>query len=114
MNIDKNIISVNIARYRIKARKSQKEISQITGLNPSYISELENKNNKLPSMDALTKIASALNITVDQLLVENLTCFKDDTKTHGIYNELPFVSEKKLKILLAFLRTYDESKLKLK
>lgn len=114
MNIDKNAVANNIARYRIMAKKSQKELAKITGLNANYISELENKNGKLPSLDTLSKIANALNVSVDQILVENLCCFKKDSSNHRIYKELHFMSDENLKTLLLFLRVYDENKLKLK
>lgn len=114
MPINKNAIANNIARYRIMSKISQKELAQITGLNANYISELESKNGKLPSLDALSRIANALNTTVDQILVENLNSFKMDASNHRIYKELPFMSDEQLKILLLFLRVYDESKLKLK
>lgn len=49
-----------ILRLRIQSRKTQQEISQLTGLAVSYLSRLEN-NHVTPSIRTLSKISKALN-----------------------------------------------------
>ena len=114
MEINKNAVSINISRYRIMAKISQKELSKRTGLNASYISDLENKKGKLPSMEALSKIATALNTNVDKLIYENLIYFVSDKQEHDtLVKELQFLTEAELRLILSFLKVYGKNKSKL-
>ena len=77
MEINSTAISDNILKYRIMAKLNQKQLANIVGLTSNYISALENNNDISPSMDSLMKIASATNVTVEQLLFENLNVLKN-------------------------------------
>ena len=115
MKINKNAISTNITRYRIMAKMTQKELSKRTGLNASYISDLENKKDKLPSMEALANIATTLNAPIDKLIYENLKYFDSNKQENStLSKELCFLSESELKLLLSFLKIYSKNKSKLK
>lgn len=61
----------NINRYRKRADLTQAQLAEKTGYSDSYIGQVENARTK-PSLEAIVKIASALSVTVDQLLVKDI------------------------------------------
>jgi len=50
--------------YRNNLKLSTYKIAELTGLTPSYISNLENDNRTNPSREAMQKISEALNESV--------------------------------------------------
>lgn len=57
----------NIKKYREKAGLTQEQLSEIAGISPDYLSEIE-RGKKIPSMKRFFKIAKALSIMPYQLL----------------------------------------------
>lgn len=78
--MDKSNISVHIGKvfqeYRLKNNMTQNEVSDITGLEPRHISQLERGFTK-GSIDTLLKLCNAYKITPDVILYDLLD---DDTK----------------------------------
>lgn len=62
----------NIHSYRKRADLTQAQLAEKTEYSDSYIGQLENARTK-PSLEAIVRIASALSVTVDQLLVKDIT-----------------------------------------
>ena len=60
-------IGKNIKEYREKNKMTQKEISDILGVEPGTISKYENGTIE-PNIESLKKLAETFNITVDELL----------------------------------------------
>lgn len=60
-----------IKEVRNKLGLSLYKLSEITGLTPSYISNLENGNRANPSLDAMQKISSALGEKVEKVFYVN-------------------------------------------
>ena len=86
--MDKNNISVHIGKvfqeYRLKNNMTQNEVSDITGLEPRHISQLERGFTK-GSIDTLLKLCDAYKITPDVILYDLLD---EDTKNIiKIYDE---------------------------
>ena len=86
--MDKNNISVHIGKvfqeYRLKNNMTQNDVSDITGLEPRHISQLERGFTK-GSIDTLLKLCNAYKITPDVILYDLLD---DDTKKMvKIYDE---------------------------
>ena len=65
-------ISLNITKFRQSANLSQKQLAKMIDLSSNTLSQYE-RNAKVPSINALEKISTALNITVDHLLSENIS-----------------------------------------
>ena len=61
---------MNIVEYRKKAGVNQKTLAEQVGIAPAYLCELEKGKKKNLSLPLLKKMASALGITIDQLLAE--------------------------------------------
>ena len=78
--MDKNNISMHIGKvfqeYRLKNNMTQNDVSDITGLEPRHISQLERGFTK-GSIDTLLKLCNAYKITPDVILYDLLD---DDTK----------------------------------
>lgn len=71
MKVDYVALGKNIQHFRKSAGLTQAELAEITDYSDSYIGQLENARTK-PSLEALIKIASAISVTVDQLLVKDV------------------------------------------
>ncbi len=56
-----------IRYFRVLKRLSQEELALNAGINPTYIGHIE-RGLKCPTIDTLSKICTALNITLSQLL----------------------------------------------
>lgn len=61
-------LSENLKTIRKKQKISQKSLAQSSGVSYSMVSKLESGEQKNPSLDTLDKIATALNVTVSQLM----------------------------------------------
>ena len=100
MEFNREALRNNIIKYRKSANLTQKSLSELTGLHKKYISDLESNPKRLPSMEALAKIATALNVTVDLLLYENISSnyenIPDDELLNGIHKSLKNMDIKNL------------------
>jgi transcriptional regulator with XRE-family HTH domain len=63
-----NSFGEKIRNLRREKKLTLEQLADLSGSSKSYIWELENKNPPRPSADKLSKIAEALNTTVDYLL----------------------------------------------
>lgn len=71
MTLNYLIIGKRIKEARKKKHLSQAQLCELVGLSDGYISYIETAS-KGVSLDALVRIANALNVTADELLAENL------------------------------------------
>ena len=85
MSINYKQISQRIRQERTRNRLSQEMLAEMTDSSPQYISHIETARKK-PSLEMIVKIANALNISVDQLIADNLTGsqYKYDAELSGI------------------------------
>lgn len=65
------MIGKKIKEFRKKNNLTMRELAEKSSISASYISDLENMRNKKPSLDVLSKIADALDISVSELIGEN-------------------------------------------
>jgi len=66
MNASK--ISENIKKYRSKLGVSQDRLSKLADVTYNTIIKIESGSNTNPTIDTLSKIAKALNVSIDQLM----------------------------------------------
>jgi transcriptional regulator with XRE-family HTH domain len=66
MNASK--ISENIKKYRNKIGVSQDRLSKLADVTYNTIIKIESGANTNPTIDTISKIAKALNVSVDELL----------------------------------------------
>lgn len=71
MELDYKAIGRRVTIARIKAGISENELSDITGISISHISNIENNHTKA-SLTALVTIANALSVSIDDLLCDNV------------------------------------------
>jgi len=62
------MIELRIKEIRLKRNMSQEELSKLSNVSASYISELES-NSKIPTILTLCKLADALEVDVSELYV---------------------------------------------
>ncbi|MFH1457200.1 MAG: helix-turn-helix transcriptional regulator [Patescibacteria group bacterium] len=66
MNASK--ISENIKKHRNKLGVSQDRLSKLADVTYNTIIKIESGSNTNPTIDTLSKIAKALNVSIDQLM----------------------------------------------
>ena len=89
----KFILGMKIRQTRHKNKQSLKQLSQISGLSLSYISEIE-KGKKYPKPEMLFKLAKGLSCTYEELV--SLKFENDGNPVTAILNS-PFLNELPLK-----------------
>lgn len=72
MELDYQAIGVRIRRYRKSKGLTQQALAELSNQEPSNISHIERGATKL-GLPTIVNIANALNVTVDDLLCDNLT-----------------------------------------
>ena len=65
---NKSIIAENIKKYRNKMSVSQDRLSKLADVTYNTIIKIESGANKNPTIETLSKIAKALNVSVDDLI----------------------------------------------
>lgn len=71
MSIECGDIGARIKYHRMRNQLTQEQLAELTDLSNVYISYLE-RGERLPSLDAIIKIANALNVSADDLLSGSL------------------------------------------
>lgn len=71
MEIDYAAIGRRIRQYRLEEKLSQEVLSEMSGVTPAHFSHIERGNTK-PSLPTLIRIANALNVSIDDLLCDNV------------------------------------------
>lgn len=64
------MLSQNIKKYRKKYKLSQEQLAQRSGVTYSTLIKIESGANENPTIKTVTKIAEALNVSLD-LLIKN-------------------------------------------
>lgn len=71
MEIDYVAIGHRIRQYRLDRALSQEVLSEKADVTPAHLSHIERGNTK-PSLPTLIRIANALEVSIDDLLCDNL------------------------------------------
>ena len=72
MDVDYIGIGKRVKLFRQKQGLSQEKLSEMSGLTPAHFSHVETGNTKV-SLPSLLSIANALNVTMDDLLVDSIS-----------------------------------------
>ncbi len=64
----KSTIANNIKKYRTKLGVSQDRLSKMADITYNTIIKIESGGNQNPTIDTLSKIAKALDVSVDELI----------------------------------------------
>jgi len=75
MEIDYVAIGQRIRKFRLERGLTQERLSEMSGLTPAHFSHVETGNTKV-SLPSLLQIASALDVTLDDLVFDNLNHIK--------------------------------------
>lgn len=71
MEINYAAIGQRIRQYRLARNLSQEVLSERADVTPAHFSHIERGNTK-PSLPTLIRIANALNVSIDDLLCDNI------------------------------------------
>ena len=93
-----------LRKYRLESNYTQEEVSELTGLAPRYISQLE-RGLTLGSIDTLIKLCNAYKITPNHLLGGFLDVPEQSTTYNSIagYNKLNSYNKKIIDELIKVL-----------
>ena len=72
MEIDYRAIGSRIRKYRLERGLTQENVSEYADLTPAHYSHIERGNTK-PSLPTLISIANVLDVSIDDLLCDNLS-----------------------------------------
>lgn len=64
------IFSKNVKKYRIQQGYSQEKLAELSGLHRTYIGGIESKSGRNVALNNIEKIANALEISPEKLLME--------------------------------------------
>lgn len=102
VRFDPTCIGKNIQTYREKQHLTQKALGKQCGVSNNTISRIENSV-KMPSIELLERIASALHVTVDHLLEGCTVADFHKQPSEELRVLLKNLSEEKQKALLCIL-----------
>lgn len=96
---------------KIKALRTQKgytldKLAELSGSSKSYIWELENRDPPRPSADKLTKIASALKVSVDYFIDSEVT--EEDATDKAFYRKYRKMSPENKEKFRQMIDLWDE------
>ena len=69
--MDYELLGANIRKYRVNLGMKQEELAEKVECSSTHIGMVENANSK-PSLEMVVKIANALQVTPDQLLLDSV------------------------------------------
>ena len=69
--MDYVILGKNIRKYRQMRGMRQEDLAELCDCGNSHIGQIENARG-IPSLDMIVRIANALSVSVDQLLIESM------------------------------------------
>lgn len=75
MDLNYKEIGKRVKIARLNCEYTQEKISELTGLSLSHISNIETGNTKV-SLPSLVKICNALNVSVDEVLMDNVITYR--------------------------------------
>ncbi|SDC32969.1 DNA-binding transcriptional regulator, XRE-family HTH domain [Succiniclasticum ruminis] len=86
MKINYQYIGQRIRQERLRNRLSQEQLAELTESSPQYISHIETARKKA-SLEMILKIANSLDVSVDQLIADNLTSnqYKGDVELSRLF-----------------------------
>lgn len=99
--MDKIDIINRIGYIRVRAKLTQKALSNALGMNPSYINRLESKKDFLPSLEVLLSIIEICGSNVEEFFYHDISAYEQDKEVAQRLQALP--SETK-----DFILNYDQ------
>ena len=113
MAFDSIAIGKRIKQYRTKKQLSQEDLGNVIGVTRKHLSKIE-IGERAPTLDLLILIANALDISADDLLVENLnhTSSPVGQELHAILQDCnPYQKEMLIRILKFMKELFTEYKI---
>lgn len=112
--MDKNEIINRIGYIRVKAKLTQKALSNAIEMNPAYINRLESKREFLPSLEVLLRIISECGSTPEEFFCANLNEYEKDKRLREQIKALPdnvkdFVLNYDPEIMSLFIRLNEKA-----
>ena len=104
--MDKINIGLRLKEARLKKGFTQKDLSNISGIGITYISEME-RGVKMPSINTFIRVIEALDISADYILRNNISsgkCYVSNEVTEKLEDITPRQRKCIVDIIDAYLR----------
>ncbi len=107
--MDLKLVGQKIKESRTARNLTQEELGELTDLTSSYVSVIE-RGVKVPTLGTFIKIANALNVSADSLLVDVLNTSMKITasKLSDQIEKLPIREQKKILEVVRVLAEFDK------
>ncbi len=106
------MLSRNLKLLRESKGLGVNELSRRSGVNASYISAIENGRRENPSREILIKLADALEIPVEELVLEKIRSndadLQNDVELRIMFNMIKNLSESDKRKIRAVLDTFEQ------
>ena len=93
-------IAVRVAQARKAARLPRRVVSDMSGVSPRYLAQLEAGEGNI-SILLLSRVATALDLRVEDLLTDDVPLAQDATRVAALYTQVPTEVQAKVRALLA-------------
>ncbi len=87
--MDKAEIISRIGYIRVRAKLTQKALSNAIEMNPSYINRLECQKDFLPSLEVLLKIIEVCGSTPEEFFYHDIAAYEKDKEVSEKLSSLP-------------------------
>lgn len=87
--MDKNEIINRIGYIRVRAKLTQKALSNAIEMNPAYINRLESKREFLPSLEVLLRIISECGSTPEEFFCNDINQYEKEKQLRAEIKALP-------------------------
>lgn len=84
------------------------DLAKITDISKSYLWELENRDKRNPSAEKLSKIANALDVTINYLLDDNVNSPNSDTLREAFFRKYENLKEDEQKKILDIIKSWSK------
>lgn len=100
------LLGLRIRKLRNEKSMSQEELSFKAGISPAHLGQIE-RATKNPTIDTISKIASALGVSVSELFTdEAVSCFPSNATIDKIEAQLLCMSEEEQRDILRVIRIF--------
>lgn len=100
------LLGSRIQHYRKQQNLSRKQVAEKIGISISYVSNYENGYTRLVDIKMLFKFADALNVTLDDLLIDSLECYDRCGKLKLITTFIVDFNENQMEMYADIVKAY--------
>lgn len=99
MTIQPSSLGARLRAYRMKKKFSLQQLADEIGASKAHVWDLEQGNTKNPSLDLLTKLSRALDVSIKDLVGESSETSEDEVQLAPLFRELRGLTPDQLELI---------------